>query len=218
MVEKAIIGRMTFYDIVTLIVPSSLMCYVYQWIPLVEDGSWIVYVAQFGIIMMLGFVLKSISSWWGGLWLRNNTDIIKEERKKYANIGDENKGCPILNIMLFDPLKYILSFIMYFAYSEDYGEHKDYIEKYTKAYQDGYSGKRIETLESHVAFLQTWILALFICMFGNMKCTCMSDDEIINEWSPCILLLLCYVCIVIMLYTQRTVYRLVFESEPNQKT
>ena len=217
MVEKTIIGKMTFYDIVTLIVPSSLVCYVHKWIPLVHDGSWIVYVAQFGIIMMIGFILKGISTWFGGLWFRNNTDIIKEEREKYENIGGENKGCPILNILLFDPLKYILSFIMFFVYAEDFGERKEYMNKYNKAYNDIYSGKRIETLESHVAFLQTWILALLICMFGDMKCACMCDDKIINEWSPCILLLLCYVCIVIMLYIQRTVYRLVFEAEPNQK-
>lgn len=213
----SIIEKMTFYDIVTLIVPSSFVCYAYKWIPLVEDGSWIVYVAHFGIIMMLGFILKGISAWWGGLWFRNNTDIIKEERGKSANIAGENKGCPILNILIFDPLKYILSFIMFFAYSEDYGEWKNYNDMYTKAYKDVYSGKRIETLESHVAFLQTWILALFISLFANFNSACMCNDDIItNDWSPCILLFMCYICIVLMLYTQRTIYRLVFEAEPNQ--
>lgn len=217
MEEGTIISKMTFYDIVTLIVPSSLVCYVYNLIPLVKDGSWIVYAAQFGIIMMFGFILKRISAWWGGLWFRNNTDVIKEEREKYVNIGGENSICPILSVLFFDPLKYILSFIMVFAYAEDSGERKDYLEKYTKAYKDVYSGKRIETLESHVAFLQTWILALFISLFANVRYVCMCDDKIINEWSPCVLLLLCYVCIVTMLYTQRTIYRLVFEAEPNQK-
>ena len=217
MAAKTIIGRMTFYDIVTLVVPSAFVCCAYNFIPLVKDGSWIVYVAQFGIIMMLGFILKGISAWFGGLWFRSNTDIIKEEREKVANVGGKNKGCPILNILFFDPLKYVLSFIMFFAYSEDPGEWKDYSKKYTKAYKDVYSGKRIETLESHVAFLQTWILALFISLFANIKSACMCGDKLIYVWSPCIVLLLCYVCIAIMLYTQRTIYRLVFEAEPNQK-
>lgn len=212
MTERTIISKMTFYDIVTLIVPSSFVCYVYQWIPLVVDGSWIVYVAQFGIIMMLGFILKSISTWWGGLWFRNNTDIIKEEREKATNIGGENKGCPILNILLFDPLKYILSFIMVFAYSEDHGELQGYYKKYETAYNNSYSCKRIEVLESHVAFLQTWILALMISLFGTLKSACMCDDSVSIEWNPCITILLCYVCIAIMLYTQRTIYRLVFEA------
>ena len=40
MAEKAIIGKMTFYDIVTLVVPSAFVCYAYNIFPLGKDGSW----------------------------------------------------------------------------------------------------------------------------------------------------------------------------------
>ena len=89
MAARSIISKMSFYDIVTLIVPSAMICYAHNWIPVECKESWVVYVAQFGAILILGFMLKSFSSWWGGLWFRNNTDIIKQERLKAENIGGE---------------------------------------------------------------------------------------------------------------------------------
>lgn len=201
---------MTFYDIVTLIVPSSLVCYAYGLLTINDGDPWFAYVAQFGLIMMFGFFLKSISNLWGKLWFRNNTDIIKQERILSQNTGGEIVSCRFLNLFIFDPLKYICCIVMYFCYSEDSHELKEYYDKYIKAYDNSYSGKRIEILESHVAFLQTWILALIICMFSNIN-SCNCDTK--SGWSVCILMLLCYLCIVIMLNTQRTIYRIVFENQ-----
>lgn len=201
---------MTFYDIVTLIVPSSLVCYAYGLSTINDGDPWFAYVAQFGLLMMLGLFLKTIGGFWGKLWFRNNTDIIKQERILSQNVGGEIVSCSFLNLFIFDPLKYICSIVMYFCYSEDSHELKEYYDKYIKAYDNSYSGKRIEILESHVAFLQTWILALIICMFSNIN-SCNCDTK--SGWSACILMLLCYLCIVIMLNTQRTIYRIVFENQ-----
>lgn len=207
---------MPFYDIVTLVIPSAMMCYANNWVPIEGKASWMVYVAQFGIILIFGFFLKSISSWWGGLWFRNNTDIIKQERLKVENIGGENKSCGFLDILIFDPLKYICSLVMYFCYSADTHELMDYYDKYDKAYIKLYSGKRIDILESHVAFLQTATFALLICMFGHMSSGCLCGCEHKFSWTPCCILLLCYICIVIMLNIQRNIYRIVFENQKKE--
>lgn len=216
MAARSIISKMSFYDIVTLIVPSAMVCYAYNWVPIECKTSWVVYVAQFGMILIIGFIMKSISSWWGGLWFRNNTDIIKQERLKVENIGGENKSCGFLDILFFDPLKYICSIVMFFCYSADTPELTDYYGKYDKAYESSYSGKRIDILESHVAFLQTVILALFICMFGNIYSGCICECEPKFSWTPCGIPLICYVCIIIMLNTQRTIYRIVFENSKDK--
>ena len=211
MTANTIMSKMTFYDIVTLIVPSSLVCYACDLLTIKVGDPWYAYVAQFGVVMMLGLFLKCVSSFWGRLWLRNNTDIIKQERILSQNVGGEIVSCSFLNLFIFDPLKYICSIVMYFCYSEDSHELKEYYIKYTKAYDNSYSGKRIEILESHVAFLQTWILALIICMFGNNINFCNCETK--STCSVCILMLLSYICILIMLHIQRKIYRMVFESE-----
>lgn len=212
MAARSIISKMSFYDIVTLIVPSAMICYAHNWIPVECKESWVVYVAQFGAILILGFMLKSFSSWWGGLWFRNNTDIIKQERLKAENIGGENKSCGFLDVLIFDPLKYICSPVMCLCYSADSHELNDYYEKYDIAYDKSYSGKRIDILEGHVAFLQTAVLALIICMSGNTYSSCTCECGARFSWTACEILLVCYVCIVIMLYIQRTIYRIVFEN------
>jgi len=216
MAARSIISKMSFYDIVTLVVPSAVVCYAHNWVPIECKASWVVYVAQFGIIIIFGFILKSISSWWGGMWFRNNTDVIKQERLKVENIGGENKSCGFLDILIFDPLKYICSPVMYFCYSADSHELLDYYNKYDKAYEKSYAGKRIDILESHVAFLQTAILALFICIFGKMYSSCISECSSMFSWKPCIVLAVCYVCIIIMLNIQRTIYRIVFENSKDK--
>lgn len=211
MAAKTIINKMTFYDIVTLVIPSATMCYTHNWIPISCSDSWVFYIVQFGIIMMFGFILKAISSWWGKLWFRNNTDIIKQERQRMENVGEGDRSCRFLDILVFDPLKYICSIIMFFCYSEDSHELKEYYDKYDIAYERLYSGKRIDILESHVAFLQTWIFALIISMFGDVS-KMYPCQEHFHFWTPCALLLLGYICIIIMLSTQRNIYRIVFEN------
>jgi hypothetical protein len=216
MATKSIISKMPLYDIVTLVIPSAMVCYAHNWIPVECKVSWVVYVAQFGAILIFGFILKSISNWWGSLWFRNNTDVIKQERLKVENIGGENKSCRFLDILIFDPLKYICSIVMYFCYSADSHELLDYYEKYEEAYEKSYSGKRIDILESHVAFLQTTILALFICIFGNMYSSCICECGSRFAWEPCVVLAVCYMCVVIMLNIQRTIYRIVFENSKDK--
>ena len=34
MAARSIVSKMSFYDIVTLIVPSAMVCYAYNWVPI----------------------------------------------------------------------------------------------------------------------------------------------------------------------------------------
>ncbi len=197
--EKTIINKMSFYDIVTLVVPSALVCYDYSWKPVGCVDSWEGYIAQFGVLLMVGLFLKGISALWGRLWFRNNTDIIKEERLRAKNLGGEHKVCRFLSILFFDPFMYILSPLSYLRYTEDPQEKDSYYAQYDKAYEKMYYGKRIDALESHVAFLQTWITALVIFVFEK------------PDYAGCILLA-CYISIVLMLSIQRKIYNLIWEA------
>ena len=203
MVEKTIINKMSFYDIVTLVVPSALVWSAWD-APSIQCSSiWITFVAQFGAVLMLGFILKGVSYWWGGLWFRNNTDMIKREQIRITNIGGENIGCRILNNYIFEPLGYIISPITHFMYQEDTQLLGNYYNQYTTAYKEEYYCKRIETLESHVAFLQTWTLAIFIYM--------------IKTWNTCehvwLFIATMYACIIAMLSIQKKIYDLVLENK-----
>ncbi len=202
MTEGTIINKMTFYDIVTLIVPSALVCYDYNWKPLGEIGSWEGYIAQFGVLLMVGLLLKSIGVLWSNFWFRNNTDIILEEKAKATNIGGENISCGFIDIIFADPMKFILGPIMKCFYKQDNDIIRLYYNQYEIAYAQAYYGKRIEILESHVAFLQTWIIALVVLCFEKPEYLC------------CIVMA-CYVSIIIMLSVQRKIYNMIWET-PNK--
>ena len=201
--ERTIINKMSFYDIVTLVVPSALVCYAWEMPQIPCSSNWTTYVAQFGVVMMIGFILKGISTWWGSLWFRNNTDIIKREQIRVTNIGGENIGCRFLNIFVFEPFGYIVSPLTHFMYQEDSQLLKNYYDQYATANKDDYCCKRIETLESHVAFLQTWVLAVVIYMFKACN-TCTEYWLAIGAG---------YACILAMLSIQKKIYDLVLESK-----
>lgn len=200
MAEKAIIRKMTFYDVVTLIVPSALVCYEYNWKPMGSVNTWEGYIAQLGVLLMVGLLLKSVGALWSGFWFRNNTDIIKQERQKVTKVGGENQSCGFLDILFFDPVKYILGPITKCFYVQDKRELDNYYDKYENAYTQEYYGKRIDALESHVAFLQTWTVALVVYAFEKSKHIC------------CIVVAY-YVCVVIMLALQRKIYNMIWESK-----
>lgn len=200
--KKTIIAKMTFYDIVTLVVPSALVCHSYVWNPLGAVNNWVGQVAIFGLLLMVGLLLKGIGALWSSFWFRNNTDIILEEKAKATNIGGENISCGFIDIIFADPMKFILGPIMKCFYTQDSDMLHAYYDQYEIAYGQAYSGKRIEILESHVAFLQTWIIALVVLCFEKPEYLC------------CIVMA-CYVCIIIMLSIQRKIYNMVWEVKKN---
>lgn len=199
--EKSIINKMSFYDIVTLVVPSALVYWAYGCPCILCFDNWVGYIALFGVLMVLGLVLKSIGAWWASCGFRNNTDIIKEEEDKQFAQEEQFSFCAVLDTFVCGPLKYIVGPIikLFIPIKRDKVILKEYYDLYDKAYVDAYYGKRIEILESHVAFLQTLICALVLIMFESKDCI----------WN---LIGICYVCIVIMRYIQRKIYYIIWES------
>lgn len=200
MAQKAIENKMTFYDLVTLIIPSALICMAHKCPNPMCFNGWVGYIAYFGILLMVGLILKMFCAWWGGLWFRNNTDIIKRERMKVSKEGGEHIVCEFLSIFIFDPIRYILSPLSYIMYQEDQEELKKYYEKYDMTCRQEYYSKRIDILESHVAFLQTWTWAIVICIPSNLCTTCCK-------------MLFCYACIVVMQIIQRKIYNMIWEGK-----
>lgn len=198
--EKSITNKMTFYDIVTLVVPSALVCYSYEWKPLGHPDNLLSKVAYFGVVLMVGLLLKSLGSFWSSFWFRNNTYIIEQEQQNVTNIGIDLTKCRLLDILFFDPMKFIVGPLMKVFYSPDRSKLNEYFSKYEGAYNDNYYGKRIEILESHVAFLQTWVMALVVFLFEKLDFAC------------CIIVT-CYLSIVLMIAIQRKIYSMVWESK-----
>lgn len=207
---NSVTNKMTFYDLVTLIVPSALVCYVWYFPNIAFPDTWIGYVAEFGFVLLLGIVLKNFGAWWGSCWFRNNTDIIKEEEEKQDEGNYKFSFCSFLHTWLCDPIRYMFGpLIKLFRPKErDKAKLEEYDKMYDKAYKDSYYGHRIETLESHVAFLQTWTWAIIVCLFGQMKC--FDNVEEINIF---LFSLGLYVSIVLMLSIQRKIYYMVWESQ-----
>lgn len=214
MTERTIISKMTFYDIVTLVVPSALVCCAWGWSPFSgADMSWLSYVAQFGMLLMIGLLLKSISMWWSGLWFRNQTDMIQTVEENNANLLEN-----VLCTFVCAPVRYIFSPISGWRHKQNEVELKRYYKKYDNAYNDAYSGKRIELLESHVAFLQTWSWALAVCLVGQIGkghwAWCSSYAWGMNGW---LLGLGIYACIVAMVILQKKIYQVVWVSIDKEK-
>lgn len=205
---NSITSKMTFYDLVTLIVPSALVCYVWGFPCVKFPDTWIGYVTEFGFVLLLGVTLKSFGAWWGSCWFRNNTDIIKEEEEKQDEGNYKFSFCSFLHTWVCDPIRYIFGPLIKLCIPKepDKAKLEEYNEKYDKAYKDSYYGHRIEILESHVAFLQTWTWALVTCMFCNIKC---SECNKIDIW---LLVIGAYISIVLMLAIQRKIYYMIWES------
>ena len=209
--EKTIANKMSLYDVVTLIVPSALVCALYQ-CPLVQDeGNWITYVVPFGFVLMVGILLKSISIGWNGLWFRNNTDMIRQVQDTPSFTW---KSC--LCTFICAPVKYIFSCVAAYFYEPDKLELNEYYRKYNIAYNDSYSGKRIEFLETQIAFLQVWMGAMTVCLIGEvshwLKWNWLNgyyNHEMLNGKYVCIAI---YVCMVAMFILQKKLYRVVHET------
>ena len=201
-------NKMTFYDLVTLIVPSALVCYVWGYPCVKFPDTWIGYVAEFGFVLLLGIALKSFGAWWGSCWFRNNIDIIKEEEGKQDEGNYKFSFCSFLHTWLCDPIRYMFGPTIKLCVPKepDKAKLEEYNEKYDKAYKDSYYGHRIEILESHVAFLQTWAWALMAWLVGQMK---YFHCQKMEGW---MLPVAIYLSIVLMLAIQRKIYYMTWES------
>lgn len=216
--NQMVTNKMTFYDIVTLIMPSAWVCYSYDWLKETGKEDWIGYIALFGVLLMLGLFLKAICAWWNGLWFRNNTGIIKQERMRAYGIGGEYGACRWLDILFFDPAKYIVCSLFAFSFPREQKDLLDYYDQYEIAEKDIYYGKRIEILESHVAFLQTWIWALIISLPAYFPCCCgCSCCKNHLDLNIGIIVLACYGCITTMGSIQRKIYKMVWEAKNKEK-
>lgn len=205
--EKTIANKMSLYDIVTLIVPSALIYCAWDWSLFSNlTISWVCYVAQFGLLLMIGLVLKGVSTEWSGFWFRNNADMIRR-----AEEGD-NPWKDILCSFVCGPIMYLISPILFHRQNET--ELFYYYKKYELAYNNAYSGKRIEFLENQVAFLQSWSWALAVCLVGEIT----KDWRFIGDngynWDVdwWLFVIGIYACIVVMFILQKKIYKVVWES------
>lgn len=212
---KTILEKMTFYDIVTLLVPGVLVCCAWNWtiFSLPDKIWWGTYIAQFGLILMIGLLLKSFNILWNSFWFRNNTRILL-----IVSNGETNLFKEVLCDLFCGPLLYLLSpltgLICVLFCKQDEGLLNRYYGEYNKAYYNAYSGQRIELLESQVAFLQNWSWALVFCLLGRIGK--------INDWGWCNkydwglewwnLALGIYVCIVAMFILQKKIYQVVWDN------
>lgn len=206
---------MTFYDIVTLLVPGVLVCCAWNWTIFSHPDKiwWGTYIAQFGLILMIGLLLKSVNVLWSEWWFRNNTDILLITLNGETNLLKE-LSCDLI----CGPLLYIISPISGLIHrlyrNPDEGLLDLYYNKYNSAYYNEYSGKRIEMLESQVAFLQTWSWALAFCMVGKIGKMhswgwCDNYEWGIDWW---ILAIGIYACIVAIFILQKKIYQVVWDN------
>lgn len=199
---------MTFYDIVTLIVPSAILCCSNGWLPFNSEPSWIEYVALFGFVLMIGLILKGISVAWNAIWFRNSTKMIFEAENG-TNIF-KDLACAFI----CGSFAYVFSIVFYFIDKKDNELLERYYDKYEIAYNNKYSGKRIELLEAQVAFLQSMIWALIFCLVGGIlfehHCPIVRSFSCPIEWWGTLILI--YACIVTMIILQKKIYNVVWAS------
>ena len=125
--EKTIASKMTFYDIVTLIVPSALVCYIWkkQLAILFADfilscpcgctsmqNNWLNYLVAFGGLLFIGLIMKSLASWWNGLWFRNNTDMLQPIAIWHEKGIERADSCVWMKIWFCEPIQYCFSPLM----------------------------------------------------------------------------------------------------------
>ncbi len=201
---------MTFYDIVTLIVPGALVLCANGWFPFIKDVSWLSYIALFGVILTIGLALKSLSIWWSGLWFRNNANMIQ-----IAKDANQDKLLDFACTFFCGPIMYVFSpFSSKWFLKKDENLLKLYYDKYEIAYNNEYSGKRIELLECQVAFLQSWSWAICACLisliFNKCRFLMFKQIQISLDWWA--LLIVIYACIVAMFILQKKIYRVVWDT------
>ena len=206
---------MTFYDIVTLIVPGALVCCANQWYPYANDESWLGYIALFGVVLMVGLILKCLGICWSGFWFRNNTRMIQiAERKEQGKLQD------FLCTFFCAPLIYLFSLFSKLWYTQDEYVLRRYYDQYEIAYNNVYSGQRIEFLENQVAFLQSWSWALGACLVTMIfnKWDIPMFKQIYIPIDGSVVCLFLYASIVAMIILQKKIYSVVWDTiQPNDK-
>lgn len=219
--EKTIASKMTFYDLVTLIVPSALVCYIWRdniELPFFNfstscpcgcismQDSWLNYIVAFGVLLFIGLIMKILASWWNGFWFRNNTDMLKPIALLYEKNIERANGCEWMKTWFCEPIQYCFSpFMKWFSiYQEDESATYEYYQRYENAFEHPYYSPRINILESHIAFLQVWLLAIVIILIHpSMHNCCMVGIGI----------LFIYIGIRIMITIQRKIYIMVYEAK-----
>ena len=219
--EKTIANKMTFYDLVTLIVPSALVCYIWRGnLPkLFADSvaacpcgctsiqnNWLKYIVAFGVLLFIGLIMKLLASWWNGLWFRNNTDMLKPIELKHNKGIERADSCAWMRTWFCEPIQYCFSPLMkwFGIYQEDVSTTNNYYKTYENAFEHPYYNQRIGILESHIAFLQVWLLAIVLILpHQSMHKCCMVGIGILSI----------YIGIRMMISLQKKIYNMVFESE-----
>ena len=165
--DKTIVNRMSLYDILTLIIPGSMLVAViyigaYPWIKDI-DFSWIINLALFGVMFLIGLILKTWALEQDKKKFDQNMDAIREKYADFAKDTNHEINC---EKKTWD--EYCSDY--YFA-----------VEKY--------SHSKIAILEAQVAFLRTIrytmsvlsILCLLICLthtvaFVVIHCSTLPDN------------------------------------------
>lgn len=136
--EKTIANKMTLYDLLTLIIPGSIaMVVMYSGLcPWIKgfDFLWIVYIAIFGIMFLIGLLLKN--------WALNKNKEIFDQ-----NLQDIQETYDKFAVATFHDLD--SENITYDDYCQDYYYAVDNNEK-----------SKIAILESQVAFMRTMCYTL----------------------------------------------------------
>lgn len=218
--EKTVASKMTFYDLVTLIVPSALVCYIWRdtfALPFLVTTSscscgctsvgnyWLNYLVAFGILLFIGLVFKMVASWWNNLWFRNNTDMIKPIADRHLHGIARADSCVWMKTWFCEPIQYCFSPIMkwFNIYQEDKSAINKYYKAYEYAFEHPYYSPRINILESHIAFLQVWLLTIVIILIHPSMHHCSMVG---------IVILSIYIGIYIMITLQKKIYNMVYES------
>ena len=218
--ETTIASKMTFYDLVTLIVPSALVGYIWRGKLAALctysvstcpcgctsiENNWLNYLVAFGGLLFIGMIMKLLASWWNGLWFRNNTDMLKPISLWHERGIERADSCVWMKTWFCEPIQYCFSPLMkwFGVYQEDKSIIYDYYNKYENAFEHPYYSQRINILESHIAFLQVWLLAIvLILVHPSMRNCCMVGIGTLSI----------YIGIRMMISLQKKIYNMVYES------
>ncbi len=187
----------TFYDLVSLVVPGSLIltvcmfadcCFCCKILPTGADINWIVEVSLFGIVLLLGFVCKLIASViWKGK--RNDIEEINTEYRKYKKEKDSLPDDKTITEL----------------------DTPEYFKRYYYVAKNTYN-KHIPILESHIAFFQNWIVAsgVSIVLIPLLYCCCCCPCKLLII--EMLLLISIFIAYIGMDNCIRKVYYLVFSD------
>lgn len=165
MAESAnIVNKMSLYDLLTLIIPGSMVVVVfyagmYPWIKNV-NMPWIVNVMFFGVMYMLGLLIKNMSLYLNKKDFNCNEDDIRNAYIKFAKETHHNLNAKKIT-------------------------YNDYCEDYYYAIKANPSSK-VAILEGQVAFLRTirytLLVVAIICAGCSIVYTQQSSWTIDKMW------------------------------------